>query len=128
MTRINVVHPWELANQHLLAEYRELPRVFNLVRNQQDKGNKPSDLNIPSEYALGKGHVTFFYDKLLYLKNRQERIIQEMIARGYVPQYTDVNNILSGIDKAWCTDYNPTDKAVYINRCRIFNRLHNIQE
>ena len=68
MTRINVVPPAELCNKHLLAEYRELPRVFGLA--------KPVD-DAPSAYVLGKGHVRFFYDKLGYLAKRQRQIIDD---------------------------------------------------
>ena len=32
MTRINVVPPRLLLDEHLLAEYRELPRVFALAK------------------------------------------------------------------------------------------------
>jgi hypothetical protein len=31
VTRINLVDPKELSRQHLVAEYRELPRIFNYV-------------------------------------------------------------------------------------------------
>lgn len=32
MTRINLTLVSELTDQHLIAEYRELPRVFGIVR------------------------------------------------------------------------------------------------
>lgn len=57
MTRINLVPVQNLCDQHLLAELRELPRIPNAV----EKG-RYSLLNVPTEYVLGKGHVTFFYD------------------------------------------------------------------
>ncbi len=47
MTRINLVPPSELCDQHLLAEYRELTRIPNLVA----KG-KFSLENQPSDYKL----------------------------------------------------------------------------
>jgi deoxyribonuclease (pyrimidine dimer) len=68
MTRINVVAPRDLTDQHLLAEYRELPRVFTLAQAWLDRG-KPGAL--PERYALGTGHVKFFYDKTDYLAKRQ---------------------------------------------------------
>lgn len=55
MTRINCVPVEELTDKHLLAEYRELPRIFNLARAVEDA---------PTEYVLGTGHMKFFYDKL----------------------------------------------------------------
>jgi hypothetical protein len=29
---------------------------------------------IPADYCLGKGYITFFKDKLFYLKKRHERL------------------------------------------------------
>ena len=74
MTRINCIPPADLVNKHLLAEYRELPRVFKLARE---------NANIPSKYTMGPGHVTFFYDKLGYLYSRQKQIVQELTKRGF---------------------------------------------
>lgn len=34
MTRINLLPPAQLADQHLIAEYRELPRIFTLVKSK----------------------------------------------------------------------------------------------
>jgi len=55
MTRINVVHPRELVDKHLLAEYRELPRVFALAHSWWMQGGNPNKL--PIQYTLGEGHV-----------------------------------------------------------------------
>ncbi|MBP7000765.1 pyrimidine dimer DNA glycosylase/endonuclease V [Amaricoccus sp.] len=41
MTRINVVPPEELSRAHLVAEYRELPRVFGMVRAMIARGLDP---------------------------------------------------------------------------------------
>lgn len=81
MTRINCIKPSELVRQHLISEYRELPRVFSLVRKAQDKGLQPSDIKAPRRYTLGTGHVKFFYDKLGYLVKRQQALIDEMQRR-----------------------------------------------
>ena len=70
MTRINVgVLPKELHDKHLIAEHREIKRIPNTIRNGRFKLDGQ-----PSEFKLGKGHVKFFYDKLMYLKNRYERL------------------------------------------------------
>ena len=50
MTRINLVPPAELCDQHLLAEHRELTRIPNAVA----KG-KFSLKGQPSDYKLGEG-------------------------------------------------------------------------
>jgi len=89
MTRINLVPPATLARQHLVAEYRELPRVFGLVHKAQAKGRTPADCDIPKSYRLGAGHVTFFYDKLSWLLWRQMALIQEMDRRGYAVNHRD---------------------------------------
>ena len=73
MTRINLVPPSELHDKHLLAEYRELPRVFKLAR--------PCD-DIPEKYCLGTGHVKFFYNKLEFLYKRQCQLCEEMKRQG----------------------------------------------
>ena len=61
MTRINIIPPAELCDQHLLAEHRELTRIPNLVA----KG-KFSLEGQPSDYKLGTGHVKFFFDKMQF--------------------------------------------------------------
>ena len=48
MTRINLVKVEELSDQHLIAEYRELPRCLKQKVNLKDA---------PDRYTLGKGHV-----------------------------------------------------------------------
>lgn len=41
MTRINLVPPKELTDQHLMREYQELPRIVGLVRKAIHKERKP---------------------------------------------------------------------------------------
>jgi hypothetical protein len=112
MTRINCIPPAELHDRHLLAEYRELPRVFALARPVSDA---------PQHYALGKGHVKFFYDKLLYLANRQRQIIAECLHRGFNIQYRDV--CTDGFDSRLMNDWQPDAQAMELNRQRIKERL-----
>lgn len=83
MTRINLVSPKELTDQHLMREYQELPRIVGLVRKAIHKGRKPSDFKIASDYILGSGHVTFFYNKLEFLRKRQLSLIAELLVREY---------------------------------------------
>ncbi|ERI13220.1 endonuclease [Ochrobactrum sp. EGD-AQ16] len=123
MTRINCVDPSELTGPHLVAEYRELPRVFALVRSAIERGEAPTDARNPSVYTLGKGHVRFFYPRLGYLAKRQAAIIDEMLARGYSPQFTNIDQLLDGFPDVWCNDWEPTEDAVAINRARISERL-----
>jgi deoxyribonuclease (pyrimidine dimer) len=120
MTRINLIPPKELSGPHLVAEYRELPRIFNLVRTRIKKGHTPKDCKIPTKYKLGPGHVTFFFDKLYFLAHRQKTLINEMKKRGYSPSfgYPDI----SDIPPEWCNHYIPTEDAIAINKQRIKER------
>lgn len=123
MTRINVVPPQELSRQHLLAEYRELPRVFGLVRKAQGRGATPADFTIPTDYTLGRGHVTFFYNKLLWLSWRHIHLVNEMVSRGYEPKFTANLRVEFGdLDYRWFGDWQPDAEALRINRARIKER------
>ncbi|MFD1197470.1 pyrimidine dimer DNA glycosylase/endonuclease V [Brucella gallinifaecis] len=123
MTRINCIYPSELTAAHLVAEYRELPRVFALVRAAIERGEKPDDARNPNAYTLGKGHVRFFYPRLGYLAKRQTALIAEMLARGYSPQFTTTDKLLNDFPAEWCNDWEPTENAIAINRARISERL-----
>lgn len=122
MTRINVIPVSELTSKHLIAEYRELPRIFTLSKNYQKRGLLPTSL--PQEYTLGKGHVKFFYDKLAWLVNRQVQLINEMKSRGYNPQFTNPEQLIDEtINPIWLKHWVVTDKALYLNQQRITDRL-----
>lgn len=125
MTRINLVPPSELHNKHLLAEYRELPRVFELARKWETKRLAGKHIeDIPPEYVLGSGHVRFFYDKLLFCFNRQFSLYEECLARGFKVQHNP-NEARADFMKAplhLFNDYTPTDEALRINRARILER------
>ena len=85
MTRINIIPPEELQDQHLVAEYRELFMVgSSLVRSLRSPNWDPVK-KIPKKFTLNKGHVSFFYDKGLYLYNRYNELIDEMKRRGMNP-------------------------------------------
>lgn len=76
MTRINsAIVPKNLTDQHLIAELRELPRIFTAVRKRIEEGKGFDD--IPKEFTLGTGHMKFFYNKLNYLELRHEWLREE---------------------------------------------------
>ena len=83
MTRINLVDPKELADQHLVAEYRELFMVGPALQRSLRSKNGVTD--IPENFTLNKGHVKFFYNKGKYLNNRYNKLIAEMKNRGMNP-------------------------------------------
>ena len=119
MTRINCVHPQELRDKHLLAEYRELPRVFRLACKAYQRGSDPA--THPQEYVLGPGHVKFFYTRLTYLSRRFNAIYLEMRARGWHPNFDSVP-ALPRLPSSWWQDWSPTEAALALNRQRIKDR------
>jgi len=124
MTRINCIPVEELTNEHLLAEYKEMPRVSTLIWKWYFK-TYDAELDcfvapvIPSTYRMGKGHVTFFYDKGGYLKKRFSQIVDELTRRGYSLQYTVYREHPEFMNCEW----EPTEEAMAINRARIRERL-----
>lgn len=80
MTRINCIKPIDLSSRHLVAEYRELPRIFALAERSHERGEI---LTRSERYILGTGHVKFFYGKLRYLRSRHAEIVTEMKSRGF---------------------------------------------
>ena len=119
MTRINVViQPKELTNQHLIAEHREIKRIPNCI----SKGKYNMD-NIPDRFKLGTGHVKFFYNKLLYLKNRYVKLYNECIVRGFNVQ--NYNSAWDNVPIELMNDYKPTDQDRQIIKERINNKLKN---
>jgi deoxyribonuclease (pyrimidine dimer) len=78
MTRINVgVEPSELCDQHLLAEYRELPRLWNF-----ESKSAP-----PERFCLGKGHVLWCSQYPGMLHDRYSALVEEMHYRGFHVSY-----------------------------------------
>ena len=116
MTRINLIPPTELCDQHLLAEHRELTRIPNAVAKGKFhlKGQ-------PEEYKLGGGHVRFFFNKMAFLKRRYDELHTECKARGFKVQYIWPETLPSS-PELWL-DYQPTDAPLEINRQRIQERM-----
>jgi deoxyribonuclease (pyrimidine dimer) len=116
MTRINVsVPPKELSTKHLIAEHRELKRIPNTIRS-----GKAVIKDIPPKFTLGKGHVKFFYDKLLFLKNRYEELYAECISRGFKVTY--YGNAWDDIPDRLMNDYVPSPQDDLLIRERIKER------
>ena len=64
MTRINIIEPSELTDQHLIAEYREIFMVGSaLQRSLKSKNWEKTKKNLPKEFTLNAGHVKFFFNK-----------------------------------------------------------------
>lgn len=122
MTRINCgIPPQELNNKHLFAELREMKRIPNCIL----KGRFNLE-NQPKEFTLGTGHVKFFYDKLVYLKNRNDELYKECLQRGInASDYSESYSKAIETFPAFANDYKPTEKDREIIRQRIKERLQN---
>ena len=123
MTRINCVSVDELCNQHLFAEWREMPRVVSSLHKSMHRKNKPFTLDeIPDRYCLGPGHVKFFYDKFQYLYKRYNIINNELIARGYdLSEYSA--HVFLNTPTYLFNDWKPDTDDLELNRARIRDRM-----
>lgn len=118
MTRINVgIPPKELSRQHLIAEHREIKRIPNAVSSGRARLDK-----IPSTFRLGTGHVSFFYDKQLYLLNRYRKLHQECKSRGYNVQ--DYSSAWDGVSENLMNDYKPKEGDIKLIKNRIKEKLN----
>jgi deoxyribonuclease (pyrimidine dimer) len=115
MTRINLVPVYELSDQHLFAEYRELPRMssFSIKTVQRKEA-------IPPEFTLNKGHMTFLLDKGPWLEQRHKEIIEELNFRGmnYTPKPP-----FSMPDRFGRSEWNPSNEEIAVSRARIRSKL-----
>lgn len=108
MVRVNIIRPKLLSDQHLLAEHLEIMMLISYA-----KKNPPKE--VPARYCLGKGHITFFKDKIRYLQKRHLEIQKEMRKRGFKPK-AKIN--LKGIKGHLLNDWIPVagDKAIIKKR------------
>ena len=115
MVRINLINPKKLADQHLIAEYNEILMLLGYVRKY------PLEKDIPEEYCLGRGHIKFFKNKLLYLQKRHEILKKEMKRRGFVPTKT-IN--LSEFSMSLRNDWKPSFKDFIIIKERLREKIN----
>lgn len=121
MTRINLVDPVHLADQHLMAEYRELPMVMAaLKRSLRSKNGLPE---IGKMYTLNSGHVKFFYNKGAFLRRRYALLVMELVARDYALSERPSADFSvfreNGLDNDWA----PSKQEIAINVERINARM-----
>jgi deoxyribonuclease (pyrimidine dimer) len=114
MTRINSgIHPRELPTKLLVAERRELIRIPNCVKSGRAKISNATDT-----FKLGKGHVSFFYKRIGYLKKRYDELTKECIKRGI--KASDFSNSFVDIPSELMQDWTPTksDRILLIERIK----------
>lgn len=117
MTRINLVSVKMLPDQHLIAEYRELPRVIKQNMNLKDA---------PEKYCLGKGHMKWGRKHSLFCLKRFKDICEEMTYRGLTVNYP--YNELERYYTKNCpdnikNDYIPTDDDLKLSKERIIQKI-----
>lgn len=120
MTRINLIDPALLTDQHLRAEWKEILQLCGSLRKSIASKNGLQYERIPKEFTLNTGHVYFFYDKGLYLYKRFEQIKLEMINRGWV---ADKIFPLNEWPQSSINDWKPTEKDYKIIKERILLRI-----
>jgi deoxyribonuclease (pyrimidine dimer) len=132
MTRINLVPPEELMDQHLFAEFREIKMIpKSLRRSLLASEKRDEDLydfwkRIPKEYTLNKGHVSFFYDKGAYLADRYNVLRHELRRRGYKfdeNALMDPKCVFASLDHNFNNHYIPSEHALALVRARIAERI-----
>lgn len=122
MTRINSdIDPKMLKRLHLIAEVREMPMVpAALKRSLRTKSIKDIKKSIPKVFTLNKGHVTFFYDKMLFLQTRFSKLCDEMENRGYHPDRSRIESF-QNFDDIWNNHWTSTenDDSIVIDRINL---------
>lgn len=133
MTRINLVPPSELCDQHLLAEHRELTRIPNTVYRRSLADTLDLTGQADRVYTVrtnrhpegGRGHVKFFYDKMQFLFNRYMELTRHCGRRGFSVRNwwsPEILPYLSESNIGLCNDYEPTEEAILLNIERIIER------
>jgi hypothetical protein len=113
MTRINLVDPEALTDQHILAEHRELPRIFPLAAKALERG----DLSGPDRYTMGTGHMRFFYSRTGWLVARHRTLTAECVRRGFRVQQGELVALPGYV--AW----EPTEADLQVNLGRLRAKL-----
>ena len=123
MTRINIISPDELTDQHLIAEYREITMVPGSLRRTLVSKTGYTESKVPKKYTLNAGHVYFFYNKGKYLYNRYQELISEMKDRGFTPDPDRKFPVNIFKDNGLYNDWMPTLEDNKIIRQRIQEKI-----
>lgn len=121
MTRINLIEPEELTDQHLIAEYREIRLLTALLQRTLNSKRGFVPERVPKEFTLNKGHVYFFLNKGQYIHKRYNALKEEMEARGFNPQHKFQRELWPN---ELYNDWQPTERDKNIVRERIEERIN----
>jgi len=124
MTRINLTDVTLLCDQQLRAEHREMKRIPNNLA----KGKYRLDRELPANYTVrtndnpegGKGHESFFINKLAFLKNRYCDLMNEIHSRGFEASDMWNKDVTEETFPEFWNDYVPSQEAIDLNMKRIF--------
>jgi len=123
MTRVNLVDVKTLMDQHLVAEYCEIPMVLSsLERSIKARGVENIYKIVPKRYTLNRGHVSFFYDKLKWLEGRYRAVFNEMLQRGFKPDKQKYRTDFNKHPKFY-NDWNPVSEDIMVSKQRIDERV-----
>ena len=123
MTRINIVEPSELTDQHLIAEYREIFMIAGSLKRTLMSKTGYDKSKVPKKYTLNKGHVYFFYNKGKYLNNRYQKLILELEKREFKLSKDRFFPKEIFIDNNLYNDWEPSLDDYTIIRERIKNKI-----
>jgi len=123
VTRINIIEPSELTDQHLIAEYREITMVPGSLKRTLVSKSGYQEKKVPNKFTLNSGHVYFFYNKGKYLDNRYKELITEMKNRGFNPDSNRLFPVDIFKNNGLYNDWMPTIEDQKIIRHRIKERI-----
>jgi deoxyribonuclease (pyrimidine dimer) len=108
-----------LSDEHLRAEEAEIamcPGFYNRVW----KGKSL----IPSQFTLGKGHISFFMNKKSWTLRRYKELHEECIKRGFAG-IKDKSDRWSTWNSSVDIDYVPSSRDLQIIKERIISKINN---
>ena len=106
-----------MADSHLIAEQVELLMITGMLR----RNKFIHKMSIPSKFKLGTGHMTFWFDKLLYLQRRLSAVKIEINRRKFKVMERDI--ILDGFPEKYINEWSPTLEDSLIVRQRIGEKI-----
>lgn len=118
MTRINLIEPSKLSDQHLKAELRELNRIGNLFLRFSKNPSK-----LPEKFSLGTGHVKFFYNKGRFLEKRFQDLREELNKRNFQSFYQFPFNNTWKDSPEFYKDWNPSKEDLKVSNQRILEKI-----
>ena len=120
MTRINLVDPSELTDQHLLAEYREIRLLSSNLQRTLNSKKGFQEKKVPQRFTLNSGHCYFFYNKGKYIHKRYIALQQELKRRKFE---ANLEFPLEKWPQELYNDWVPTERDKNIVRERIELRI-----